>query len=179
MMLRRTRASQVSPVFQRFLVKYPSVEKLAAARPAAVAATLRPLGLEWRVPAFTRMAASIVSRFDGKIPREREALLSLPGVGDYVADAVRCFAYGEPVAVVDANTVRVAGRYFGFPTDPESRRRPSVRTAVSALISPTEPVKSNLAILDLAAAICIARVPRCNQCPVSDGCVWRAEHKLG
>src|SRR5215813_9280506 len=108
MMLRRTQARQVVPVYEEFLRHYPTPQALASATGAEVERLLRPLGLSWRIPAFRQMAQRVVTEYQGVIPHDREALLSLAGVGEYVADAVRCFAYHEPVALMDTNTVRVA-----------------------------------------------------------------------
>jgi A/G-specific adenine glycosylase len=176
MMLRRTQARQVAPVYQEFLARFPTPQALATAPPDQVAALLQPLGLAWRVPAFQRMAGRLVEEHAGVVPCDRQALLSLPGVGDYVADAVRCLAFGKPVALVDANTVRVAGRYFGFPVNAESRRKKAVRQAVMQLVDLTVPRESNLALLDFAALVCRARHPLHELCPVADRCrFWQGE----
>lgn len=171
-MLRRTRAAQVAGVYERFIARFPTPKALAKAGEAEVAELLRPLGLAWRVPAFRLMAQEIVARHQGQVPRDREALLSLPGVGDYVADAVRCFGFGESVAVIDANTVRVAARYFGFSFDPESRRRKPVKAAVTRLLDAKRPAESNLALLDFAALICQPLRPLCDRCPMAINCAW-------
>jgi A/G-specific adenine glycosylase len=134
---------------------------------------LKPLGLAWRVPAFQQVAKHVVGTEGGIIPLERIELLELPGVGDYVADAVLCFAKSEPVAIVDTNTVRIAGRYLGFEFGPESRRKQAVRSAVGLLIDPKAPRESNFALLDFAASICRAERPLCVTCPVASGCAWR------
>ena len=173
MMLRRTRASQVAPIFTRFVQRFPDPGSLAAASEEEVAELLRPLGLAWRVPAFRQTAVALIQRHGGRVPRDRRSLMQLPGIGDYVADAVLCFAFHEPVALVDTNTVRVAGRYLGFPVHAESRRRVSVRRAISRLIDPALPRDSNLALLDFAATVCRADRPLCEQCPVATGCAWR------
>jgi len=173
MMLRRTRANQVAPVYEHFMRQFPTPKELAEADNGAVAELLHTLGLSWRVPAFKQLALQIVSEHGGRIPRDRGALLALPGVGDYVAEAVRCFGFGEPVAVVDANTVRVAARYFGFEFNPESRRKKEVRAAVAQLLDPARPADSNLALLDFAAAICQPLRPLCVRCPLASRCAWR------
>jgi A/G-specific adenine glycosylase len=173
MMLRRTRAGQVGPVYEKFISSFRNPQELAEASPEVVATVLRPLGLTWRVPAFQLMARQLVSRYRGTVPLARDELLSLPGVGDYVADAVLCFAYGEPVSIVDTNTVRVAGRYFGFSFGPDSRRLKAVRHAVAQLLDRANPVESNLALLDFAATICKATKPICAECPVATRCVWQ------
>lgn len=173
MMLRRTRADQVVPIYRRFLERFPDAATLAAASEAEVAELVRPLGLAWRVPAFLQMARTLVGRYGGTVPRDRQSLRSLPGVGEYVADAILCIAFSEPVALVDTNTVRVAGRYFGFPTHGESRRSVSVRRAVARLIDPMAPRESSLALLDFAATVCRAGPPLCERCPFTERCTWR------
>jgi A/G-specific adenine glycosylase len=173
MMLRRTQARQVVLVYENFLRCYPTPQALASADAEDVERLLRPLGLSWRIPAFQQMAQHIVTKCGGEIPHDRKELLSLPGVGEYVADAVRCFAYNEPVTLLDTNTVRVAGRYFDFPVHAESRRRAPVKRAVACLLDSKEPRASNLALLDLAAVVCRSRQPRCESCPVAAGCAWR------
>lgn len=174
MMLRRTQARQVVPVYEDFLRQYPTPQALASSAAEDIEQLLRPLGLLWRIPAFRQMAQRIVTEHGGNIPRDRVALLSLPGIGAYVADAVRCFAYNEFVALLDTNTVRVAGRYCGFPVHAESRRRAPVKRAVTGLIAPHAPRASNLALLDLAAIVCRPGQPHCTCCPVVAGCAWHA-----
>jgi len=112
------------------------------------------------------------------VPRDRGQLLTLTGVGDYVADAVRCFAFGDSVAIVDTNTVRVAGRYFGFEFGPESRRQRDVIDAVARLLAKRAPKDSNMALLDFAATICTAVRPGCEICPVARACAWRTTRDL-
>jgi A/G-specific adenine glycosylase len=170
MMLRRTQAKQVVPVYERFLLRFPIVGMLAHADDKEVAVLLRPLGLAWRVPSFRAMAREVVSSYDGQVPTDRNSLMALPGVGPYVADAVRCLSLNIPGPIVDTNTVRVAARYFGFPYNAESRRRAAVRVAVSELASRVNARESNLALLDFAAGVCTARAPKCNHCPVSELC---------
>ncbi|MGQ4809365.1 Adenine DNA glycosylase [Candidatus Entotheonellaceae bacterium PAL068K] len=173
LMLRRTRAEQVKPIYETFVHRFPTLQTLASASEDEVKKLLLPLGLAWRVPAFRQMAWRVVDDYAGQIPRDRKALLSLPGVGEYVADAVRCFAYNEPVAILDTNTIRVAGRYSGFPVHAESRRRAPVKRAVARLVDPEAPRAGNLALLDFAATVCRARRPLCASCPVEAGCAWQ------
>jgi A/G-specific adenine glycosylase len=171
-MLRRTRAAQVGPVYEAFIERFPSPAALQTAPEAAVLETVRPLGLTWRVPAFKLVADRLVSQYGGTVPQGRDDLMSLPGVGNYVADAVRCFAYGASVAVIDTNTVRVAARYLGFPAGPDSRRKRSVIDSVGKLLDRENPARSNMALLDFAATICRANAPQCTICPVRKRCSW-------
>lgn len=172
MMLRRTQARQVVPVYSKFIKRYPDIESLDAAPVEEVASLLYPLGLSWRVNNFKMLAREILVRHQGIVPRERDALLALTGVGSYVADAVRCFAFNEIAVIMDTNTVRIAARYFGFDYNPESRRRKPVIAAVSRLVNHQEPAKSNYALLDIAATVCRARDPIHEQCPLASQCAF-------
>ena len=172
LMLRRTQARQVVPVYERFLELFPSVPALARADEDEVANVLFPLGLAWRVAAFRAAAQRIEAVHDGEVPDDRAALLALPGVGDYVADAVRCFAFGEAVALVDTNTVRLSGRFLGFPHAGDVRRLGAVRRAIAALVGGDGSKSLNLAMIDHAALVCSTPRPRCSECPLSERCAF-------
>jgi len=179
-MLHRTRAEQVVGAYRSFLARYPTAWTLARADPAGVHELLAPLGLAWRFASFVPMAQRLVDEHDGQVPRTRAELLALPGVGPYVADAVLCFAFGEAVAVVDTNTIRVAGRYLrGAAWVADERKRRDVRTAVAGLLDPDRPAASNHATLDLGASICMARTALCSRCPVREGCMYGRRNVAG
>lgn len=169
-MLRRTRAEQVAPVFTRFMARFPDARSLSGATEGKVEDIVRPLGLAWRVPAFRLMARALVERHGGNVPADRDQLLALPGVGDYVAAAVLALAFDLPAMLVDTNTVRVAGRYYGFHYHAESRRNRQVRDQVARLFDPTQPRTSARAVLDFASMVCRARLPLCGACPVLEHC---------
>ena len=170
LMLRRTRAEQVVPIFRRFMELFPDPFSLANASDAEVERTVRSLGLSWRTPAFKQMARALVERHGGRVPDSYDGLIELPGVGDYVAAAVLVFAFGQQRLISDTNTARVACRYFGYAYGPESRRNAQVRKATELLVDPLDPAKSAGALLDFATFVCRARAPRCDECPFHSGC---------
>jgi A/G-specific adenine glycosylase len=172
MMLRRTKAEQVKPVYDRMLVDYPNPRKLADAEPTSVEKVVYPLGLSWRTPAFTMMARDVTERYGGKVPETREDLKTLPGVGDYVAGAVLSIAYGQKEWIVDSNIVRVFKRYFGMQTSKEGRRDAHVIETAKMYCSARDPRRANLAILDFAATVCIPRTPRCDACLLTTTCSY-------
>jgi len=178
MMLRRTQARQVPDVYERFIQKYPDPVALDQASESEVSTMLYSLGLKWRAANFKALAHDLVEHHQGNIPEDRKALLALPGVGPYVADAVRCFAFGHTVTLADTNTVRVAARYFGFEYTPESRRRQAVVKAISHLITDQAPASSNYALLDFAALVCQARSPRHENCPLVSKCGYYLRQKV-
>lgn len=170
MMLRRTRANQVVPVYQRFIERFPCASALATGSADEIAAMLYPLGLAWRMPAFQLLARHLVQEHHGDVPADYHALTDLPGVGDYVASAVCCFAFNQPRLLADTNTVRVTGRLFGVMTHAESRRRKLVRDILQALLDPAHPRAYHYALLDLAALICTPSDPGCTRCPLLAHC---------
>lgn len=172
-MLHRTQAPQVTPVYEQFIARYPDVPALAAATKKELHDALYSLGLRWRIDLIHEMAVQIMQRFDGRIPGEKADLLSLPGVSEYIAGAVRCFAWGRPEPLIDTNTVRVVGRLFGLQIKDSSRRNRRFRELITALVDPDEPRAYNYALLDLADQVCTKkRPPECAMCPVQRLCVY-------
>lgn len=170
MMLRRTRAKQVIRVYDSFTRRYPDPDSLAAADSEEVADLLYPLGLSWRVPAFQELARTLINHHNGVVPDDYEVLIKLPGIGDYVASSICCFAFGQSVAIIDTNTVRVIGRVFGIPTHSESRRRRPMRELLEKSLDRELPASYNYALLDLAAQVCTPKAPACGHCPLLDQC---------
>ena len=170
MMLRRTQARQVVPVYARFVEQYPDAQALANASADDVARALYSLGLSWRVPAFQQLAQALVDRYAGIVPNDYDALVTLPGVGDYVAAAVCSFAFDQPRIIADTNTVRVIGRICGIPTHEESRRRKPIRDLLKGFLDHLYPRAYNYALLDLAALICTPSDPHCPDCPLVAFC---------
>lgn len=172
-MLHRTQARQVVPSYVRFIERYPSVSVLAQATDQDLHEALFSLGLRWRIDLIREMAATLMDSFDGEIPKNRAALLSLPGVSDYVTSAVRCFAWNLPDPLIDTNTVRVIGRLFDLEVKDSSRRNRRFRNLIRALVDPEEPRAYNYALLDLASQVCKKRpAPECFRCPVRNHCVY-------
>ena len=173
MMLRRTKADQVASVYEDLTRHYPNAGELAGASEDDLAAILRPIGLAWRVPAFRLAAMDICEKFGGAVPATREDLVTLPGVGAYVAGAVLSIGYGQREWIVDTNIVRVARRFFQIPTSREGRRDRAVIEFARRYADTDDPRAANLALLDFAAAICRARQPLCLECPVTVSCPHR------
>jgi len=173
-MLRRTRADQVTGVYERVIAAYPDVRSLASAPSEEIERMVASLGLRWRSPAFKRLAEVVRDKHGGRVPATRGELLDLPGVGDYVAGAVLSIALGKPEWMVDSNVVRVFARYFGMVTTKEGRRDRHVVETAKAYVSCEDPRRANLAVVDLGALVCTSRNPDCGACPLADGCTHAA-----
>jgi len=172
MMLQRTKADQVVPVYRKLLNKYPTAGELAEADLGYLQNILNPLGLAWRIPRFKEMAKALVERFNGVVPEKREELTSLPGVGDYVSGAVLSIAFQKPQWVVDSNIVRLFRRYFGIQTSPEGRRDAHVIELAKRFTSKRKPKEPTLAILDFTALVCTPALPKHKMCPLRSKCVY-------
>lgn len=172
MMLRRTKADQVKPVYEQLFLEYPDIESLANAEDEKIKKILYPLGLRWRIPAFGLVAREIKEKYSCKIPETRDELIKLPGVGEYVAGAVLSVGYGKKEWMIDSNIVRVFRRYFGVRTSTEGRRDKHVIEMAKRYITCKDPRRANLAILDFAALICTPRNPVCKKCPLKTRCKY-------
>jgi A/G-specific adenine glycosylase len=171
-LLHRTRADQVVPLYYRLLAQYPTVAELAGAKVGDVRKILAAAGLVWRVDLLVEAAKAIVSRHNGDVPRSAEELQALPGVGHYIASAVRSFAYGEKDVIIDTNTVRIASRLIGFQMTDSSRRSRKVRQLLEDLVDPERARSINLAMLDFGALVCRAKRPLCLKCPLLSACTY-------
>jgi A/G-specific adenine glycosylase len=171
-LLHRTKASQVVPLYLEFTRRFRSWEDVTRASLPPLRRLLQPLGLNWRIDELYHMAKEIVKQFGGRTPRATDELESLPGVGHYKAAAVRCFAYGESEVLLDTNTVRVLSRVRGLKRTDASRRSRLYREEMARLLDPMHPREFNLALLDLAALVCLPSDPDCPICPVLDHCIY-------
>lgn len=176
-MLRRTRAVQVEPVYSEFLRSYPDPESLSAAHPHDIKRSMQPLGLAWRTENMVALAADLKTRFNHRVPSAEEELKSLPGSGDYVTAAVMCFAYGKATPLIDTNVVRVLGRIFGLNIAGEARRRKEIKRAAARCVETQRPRDYHYALLDFAAKVCKARSPNCPSCPFENKCNYGSKQK--
>ncbi|MEA9986731.1 MULTISPECIES: A/G-specific adenine glycosylase [Subtercola] len=174
-MLQQTPVSRVIPRLDEWLARWPTPAALAADSPGDAVRAWQSLGYPRRALWLHATAVAIVERHGGVVPREVDALLALPGVGDYTARAVAAFAYGERHPVVDTNIRRVIARAVAGQAEPAP---PSIRRDLAAMsqLLPDEKVAArsfNAAIMELGATVCTARAPRCEACPISEYCEWR------
>jgi A/G-specific adenine glycosylase len=169
-MLQQTRVVAVIEHYHEFLQRFPTVEKLAAAREASVLAAWSGLGY-YRRARMLHVAAKLIARnHGGKFPATAAELLTLPGVGRYTAAAIASIAFGEPVALVDGNVERVLQRLEGQPLSGEKLWR-----TAEGLLDRERPGDFNQAMMELGATVCTPRTPACLACPVMELCATRGE----
>lgn len=170
MMLQRTKAKQVVPVFLSFMKRFPSLDALSEADLTEIEKYFSKLGLLWRAKKFKFMADKISRDFKGQVPKKKDQLLSIPGVGEYVSDAVLCFAYREDTAIVDSNVCRVLGRIFGLKVKGEARRDPVYKQIAERLVPKGRCREFNWALIDYAHEICTPQNPKCIVCSLDSIC---------
>lgn len=175
-MLQQTPVARVEPRWREWMQRWPEPADLAAATPAEVLRAWDRLGYPRRALRLREAATAIRDRHDGVVPVATSDLLALPGIGSYTAAAVRSFAYGERDVVLDTNVRRVLGRVLdGAALPAPSLTRAEERRAEGVL--PPEVAASarwNVGLMELGALVCTARSPRCEVCPLTDTCAWRA-----
>ncbi|MHA7987070.1 HhH-GPD family protein [Rathayibacter sp. CAU 1779] len=175
-MLQQTPVVRVIPRLREWLDRWPTPADLAATPQSEAIRAWAGLGYPRRALRLHACAVAITERHGGAVPRDVDALLALPGIGDYTARAVAAFAYGERHPVVDTNVRRVLARCVdgqGEPAPPNARRDLAAMDAVLPA-DPSEARVFNAAAMELGAVVCTARSPRCDVCLVAGLCAWRA-----
>ena len=171
-MLQQTRVSAVIPYFERFMAELPDIAALADVPEERLLKLWEGLGYYSRARNLQKAAKVVVSDFDGELPQTCAALKTLPGIGDYTAAAIASINFGEPVAAVDGNLLRVAARVSGCAddiTDAKVRRR--FAEQLNAAIDPVRPGAYNQAMMDLGATVCLPNgAPKCGACPARAVC---------
>ena len=175
MLVHQTFARKIVPVYLTLVERYPTPESMAMADVEEVRDIIRPLGFLYRADRLKAIGERLASDFGGTVPSAEKDLLSLAGVGPYTASAVRAFGFGEPVAIVDTNVLRIYRRVFS--TGPHTTLRgpdkPTVEIAKEAL--PEDRARDyNYALLDFAALQCTHYNPKCASCPLLQVCDFGA-----
>ena len=166
MMLQQTRVETVVPYFERWMARFPTAARLAAASEEEVLGAWQGLGYYARARNLHSAVREIVTTRAGKIPEDAAELQDLPGVGRYTAGAVASIAFGRPAPIVDGNVRRVLARLSDSPS-------PSASTLwawAGALVDPEDPGGFNQGLMELGATVCVPGEPICGRCPLSPLC---------
>ena len=165
-MLQQTRVDAVIPYYLRWMERFPSVERLAAAPEEEVMGAWAGLGYYSRARNLHLAARVVRERHGGVLPSDPEVLRALPGVGEYTVGAVGSIAFGLPLPAVDGNVRRVLARL----ADEADPTQALLRRWAGELVDPERPGDFNQALMELGATVCTPRKPRCGACPVSGAC---------
>ncbi|AUC43900.1 A/G-specific adenine glycosylase [Dickeya solani] len=176
-MLQQTQVTTVIPYFERFMARFPTVAELAAAPLDEVLHLWTGLGYYARARNLHKAAQTIVDRHGGEFPTHFDDIVDLPGVGRSTAGAILSLSLGQHYPILDGNVKRVLARCYavaGWPGKKEVEKR---LWTLSETVTPARGVeKFNQAMMDLGAMVCTRSRPKCELCPLSNGCIAYANH---
>jgi A/G-specific adenine glycosylase len=169
-MLQQTQVERVIPYFEAFTARFPHFEALASATRSEVIQVWAGLGYNRRAVQLHALARCVVAQHGGELPRDRRALLDLPGIGPYTAGAVLSIAFGQDEPALDTNVRRVILRLAFEPAPTGAPSSRELEAAARRFVPPGRAGDWNQALMDLGSAICVERRPRCLLCPLQEGC---------
>lgn len=178
-LLQQTNAEKVESVYMEIIKEYPKANDLERANFSELKKIVNPLGLVFRAENLIKCTIIINEKYSGKFPDRRSELKELPGVGDYTADAILCYAFNQKVIPIDTNFLRVFTRIDGFDSKYADKSRDKDLIAqindyykFDSYNRKLEFKEYNFAILDFASKVCRARTPRCNSCCLKAKCCY-------
>jgi A/G-specific adenine glycosylase len=167
----QTQAARAAEAWTRLIAEFPTPAALAAASPATAIRAWRGLGYNRRALALRAAAIDIVEEHGGRVPDTFEELVRLPGIGPYTARAVLAIAFDRDVAALDTNIRRVVGRAF---LDAHGRTPRDVQALADGFVPRGRAAAWTHALMDVGAAFCRKRDPRCGACPLAARCRYLA-----
>jgi len=173
-MLQQTRVEAVIPYFEKWMHLFPTVSALANASERDVLSAWEGLGYYSRARNLHKAAKVVSSEYGGKLPQNVDELVTLPGVGRYTAGAIASIAFGKNEPALDGNLKRVYARLFDVGEPVDSPKGEKLLWEISRENLPKGKAGDfNQALMDLGAAICIPKNPRCLLCPLMGLCKAR------
>jgi A/G-specific adenine glycosylase len=173
-MLQQTTVAAVVPFFERFLQTFPTVESLARADEQAVLKRWEGLGYYRRARHLHAAAKRLAADHNGLLPDDPAVWAALPGVGRYILGAVLSQAFERKLPIVEANTLRVLARLFGYRKDPRVGEGKKWVWAAAEAVLPNKRVGDfNQAMMELGALVCTPVAPKCDACPLENICAAR------
>jgi A/G-specific adenine glycosylase len=178
-MLQQTPVKRVEPRWEQWLKRWPTPMDLAESPVADAIRLWENLGYPRRAKRLHESSVIITQQFNGEIPQTFAELISLPGVGEYTANAILAFAFGQRSLVLDVNVRRLLARaWLG-----QSHQAATISVIERALAEELLPIGDqhaaawSAASMELGALICTAREPVCTKCPIVNDCNWFSQGK--
>jgi A/G-specific adenine glycosylase len=170
-MLQQTTVAAVVPYFGRFVAALPDVRALASADEQQVLKLWEGLGYYRRARHLHAAAKSLAAEHKGELPDDPAVWESLPGVGRYILGAVLSQAFDRRLPIVEANSLRVLSRLFGYRGDPrEGEGKAWVWSAAEAVLPAKRCGDFNQSLMELGALVCAPTSPDCAKCPLAGKC---------
>ena len=169
-LLQRTNAELAMRVWRDVINLVPSPAAAQRVDLRSLRPLIRNIGIPERAAAIRSLGKTLRVRHRGRVPESFDDLLRLPGVGIYIASAVRVFSFGKKDFPIDSNAFRFVSRYFGVTLHIKKSEARQLREFMTPLIPSERPREYVYGFLDFAATICRPREPRCKCCPLLRSC---------
>lgn len=170
-MAQQTRISFLLAYYERFIQRFPTIHALSLADEAEVLKAWEGLGYYSRAINLQKAAKAVVSNFNGRLPKTKEELLTLPGIGEYTAGAILSIAYDIPTPAVDGNVLRVFSRLECSELDIRLTDTKQIAAEFVLSIMPADSAsRFTQSLMELGALVCRPQNPNCFECPVTACC---------
>lgn len=172
-MLQQTRVEAVKPYFERFITELPDIDALAECPQEKLLKLWEGLGYYNRVRNMQEAAQTVKKEYNGRLPEDYQALLSLKGIGSYTAGAIASIAYGIKVPAVDGNVLRVISRITESSEDISKQSvRKKIEQQLEQIMPSDCPGDFNQALMELGAVVCVPNgQAKCEDCPAAFACL--------
>jgi A/G-specific adenine glycosylase len=172
-LLQQTNVRKVTPIYDEIIREYYNPSILAEADVESLKNIIKPLGLLYRAERLIDIAGIIKKEYNCRVPCRRNELLNLPGVGNYIADAVLCYGFGKKTVPIDTNVIRLFSRYFSLKSEYSRARNDKVLlTKIKGFYDFKDYKEPNLAVLDFSSMVCSSRNPKCSKCCLNKKCSY-------
>jgi len=172
-LLTRTNAGQVIPVYTKFMNKYPNLDDFRETTCEILSELIKSLGLLYRAKKMVNLIKIIKEDYNMKIPKTLKTLKSLPGIGEYGANAILCFGYNKREGLIDTNFVRIFSRFFNVNSKTKTPKTDKFLWSFAKKIVPEKNfIEYNYGIIDFANKVCSSKKPSCNSCFLKELCFY-------
>src|SRR5690625_3988866 len=170
-MLQQTKVDTVIPYYENFMKQSPTIYDLAAADEQEVLKMWEGLGYYSRARNLYSAAKEVVANYEGKVPKNREKIGQLKGIGPYTRGAILSIAFNQPEPAVDGNVMRVLSRVLLIEENiNEQKVKTKFESIVKEIISKEDPSSFNQGLMEIGALICTPKNPACLLCPIQQHC---------
>jgi A/G-specific adenine glycosylase len=170
-LLQQTNADNVVDPYNNIIEKYASLNELSNSDPVKLRELFKKIGLFYRADRLIEISEVIINQYSGIIPDKRDELMDIKGIGNYICNAILCFGYNKPYAVLDTNVIRIFKRVFGVESMKDRPRDDKKLWEFAQVILPEDCyVDYNYALLDFAAKQCTSYSPKCVKCIMRTVC---------
>lgn len=171
-LLRRTGAWKAEEVYKKIVLKYKSIKSLSSADVTELKKLIHPLGIHSRAELLIDISKEIMKHFDGKVPSDYDELVTIKGIGQYVANSILCFGCNLRVPIVDDSVKRAISRCIGYSSKKKAYADEELWRIISSYLPEKNYVEFNYGILDIGATTCKPSKPFCEDCPWKKLCLF-------